>query len=72
MRTLRLGCVALCVLAVSGITLAEDYEDGLAAHYYKDATNWNGLWPSDADAPLADNARARILAIEADPRIEDK
>ena len=51
MKAIGLGCVMLCVLAVAGVASAEDYEPGLAAHYYKDATNWFGLWPSDTDAP---------------------
>ena len=54
MKMLRLGCVVLCVLVTATVVQAADYEPGLAAHYYKDATNWNGLWPSDTDAPLAD------------------
>jgi hypothetical protein len=54
MKIFRLGCVVLCVLAVTAVAQAEDYEPGLAGHYYKDVTNWNGLWPSDTDAPLAD------------------
>ena len=44
----------LCVLAATAVAQAAEYEPGVAAHYYKDATNWNGLWPSDTDAPLAD------------------
>ncbi len=54
MKALGIAGVVCCVLAVAGIALAEDFEPGLAAHYYKDATNWFGLWPSDTDAPLAD------------------
>jgi len=39
MRVIGLGCVVLCVLAVAGIALAEDFEPGLAAHYYE-----SGVW----------------------------
>ncbi|MFO7899103.1 MAG: PA14 domain-containing protein [Planctomycetota bacterium] len=46
--------VLACALGVSGTVWADEYEPGLAAHYYKDATNWNGLWPDDTDTPLAD------------------
>ena len=47
--------VALCLIAFVGSVRAEDvYKPGLAAHYYKDATNWGGLWPDDTDKPLAD------------------
>ena len=54
MKAIGLVGVVCCVLALSAAAFGEDYEGGLAAHYYKDVTNWNGLWPSDTDAPLAD------------------
>ncbi len=47
-----LGCIL--VLSAGASAAAEEYKAGLAAHYYKDATNWNGLWPDDTDTPLAD------------------
>lgn len=46
--------VLCCVFALIAAAHAAEYQPGLAAHYYKDATNWNGLWPEDTDAPLAD------------------
>jgi hypothetical protein len=45
--------VLVCVLVVSAAS-AEEFKPGLAAHYYKDADNWDGLWPDDTDAPLVD------------------
>lgn len=56
MRTnLVMLSVALCVVCLSGVVRGEDeYKAGLAGHYYKDATNWNGLWPDDTDTPLSD------------------
>jgi hypothetical protein len=42
------------VAALSGAAPAAEYQPGLAAHYYKDLPNWDGLWPSDTDTPLAD------------------
>jgi hypothetical protein len=53
MRTLVSMAAIACVLLV-GVASAEEYEAGLAAHYYKDATNWNGLWPDDTDTPMTD------------------
>jgi len=55
MRTVTaVTCVLACALLFSAAAFAEEeYTAGLAAHYYKDATNWNGLWPDDTDAPLA-------------------
>jgi len=57
MKTMSRGlCLACCALLLAAAANAEDpeYKTGLAAHYYKDATEWNGLWPDDTDTPLAD------------------
>lgn len=45
--------VATLVLATT-TQAAEEYKNGLAAHYYKDATNWNGMWPEGSSTPLID------------------
>ncbi len=47
-------CLAFCVISLAVPADAREFLPGLAGHYYKDATNWNGLWPDDTDAPLAD------------------
>jgi PA14 domain-containing protein len=54
MKTLCVAFCALCCMLVATSASAEEFSAGLAAHYYKDATNWNGLWPDDTDTPLAD------------------
>lgn len=55
MKSLTIAAAALCcMLAASLAADAADYQAGLAGHYYKDVTNWNGLWPDDTDTPLAD------------------
>ena len=54
MRSARVLVFVLCCVFVASAARAGEYTPGLAAHYYKDATNWNGLWPDDTDAPLAD------------------
>ncbi len=46
-------CAVVGAVVLSLTASAGEYMPGLAAHYYKDATNWNGLWPDDTDAPLA-------------------
>jgi len=47
-------CVLGCVAFLAAAADAEEYQAGLAGHYYKDVTEWNGLWPDDTDTPLAD------------------
>ena len=53
-RNVVMACLLCCTLLAAVPAGAEDFKPGLAAHYYKDATNWNGLWPDDTDSPLAD------------------
>jgi hypothetical protein len=43
---------------------AADFEAGLAAHYYKDATHWNGLWPDDTDTPMTDPKAATFTELK--------
>jgi hypothetical protein len=53
MKLMRGAGLVLCV-CLATVAWAEEFEAGLAGHYYKDATYWNGLWPDDTDTPLAD------------------
>ena len=65
MRTLLLTLALLgCIAFASTAAVAADYLPGLAGHYYKDADNWNGLWPDDTDMPLADPSACTFSTFE--------
>lgn len=54
---MKLSCILILLSCLySALSVAGDKNQGLVAHYYRDAPNWEGNWPASSALPIASPA----------------